>query len=93
MSRFNLVDHLLKEWDKTPPADKLSILRVGQTMLRNLARGLECPKCHGSGTQDCDDPQCHDSTWDHDCNAGRCDACHGVGHRGHEAKSQKGGAA
>jgi hypothetical protein len=39
----------------------------------------KCPKCGGSGSQDCDDPQCNDSTWDHHCNAGTCDDCKGSG--------------
>jgi hypothetical protein len=38
-----------------------------------------CPKCRGTGLQDCDDPQCNDSTWDHYCNAGMCDDCKGSG--------------
>lgn len=38
-----------------------------------------CPACAGSGTQDCSDPQCNDSTWDHDCTAGECDNCLGSG--------------
>jgi hypothetical protein len=33
-----------------------------------------CEKCGGSGSLDCTDPQCSDSTWDHACTAGaRCD--------------------
>lgn len=45
-----------------------------------LAKG--CPKCKGEGTinVDCDDPQCGDSTWDHNCNEGveACPACNGT---------------
>lgn len=44
----------------------------------NMANVTElCRMCKGTGTvyTSCDDPQCGDSTWDHDCNAGEqpCD--------------------
>lgn len=39
----------------------------------------DCMTCSGTGLVfvDCDDPQCGDSTWDHECNAGSdpCPAC------------------
>jgi len=39
-----------------------------------------CKKCGGAGTLDCDDPQCGDSTWDHNCTAGlKCRECDGKG--------------
>lgn len=37
-----------------------------------------CPGCQGGHSTQCQDPQCGDSTWDHDCDAGY-ENCPGIG--------------
>lgn len=37
-----------------------------------------CPGCQGGRSTQCQDPQCGDSTWDHDCDAGY-ENCPGIG--------------
>lgn len=54
--------------------------RDGEDLIAN-GRMLECPRCEGSGQikTECHDPQCGDSTWDHNCGMGfeKCRKCHG----------------
>jgi hypothetical protein len=46
---------------------------------------MKCGPCEGRGRVEttCGDPQCGDSTWDHDCGEGAapCSACKGTGRR------------
>lgn len=55
-----------------------------EAMARAIPGFLSCWRCRGTGTVEapCSDPQCGDSTWDHECDDGRkvpCSYCDGTG--------------
>ena len=47
MKQFDLFTEIQRSWDETSYGDKLSIVRVGQTLLGNLEKELSM-KCPGS---------------------------------------------
>ncbi len=66
-------------WTQYPAPDKKAWIDAVEAQLAAMpTAGVDCPKCGGRGWLECDDPQCSDSTWDHDCTAGAtCDKCGG----------------
>ncbi len=47
MKKFDLLTHIKKGWDDASYAEKLSLIRVGKTVLGNLEKELST-KCPGS---------------------------------------------